>query len=241
MTPSPSYDEALARAAEIYPGVRVGHPGRGGAWWVMRPAGLLLRTRLVIDVAGAEQVGPGAAIVVSNHRSGWDPVATVIATGWRVSAFTKAEWFEGRSGAAFRWLGQIPLRRGDDASTEWALDMAALALAEGRKVGIYPEGTRGPDEGTLYRLHERVLVPLLVANPDVPVHAVTVRYVPLGRRRRVTIRVSERLPLDPRSMTGAEMTAVVRDRMVELGGLRATNQSAFVAKARAAREPRHGG
>lgn len=230
------YDEALAQAATLYPGVRVGHPGRGGAWWVMRPAGLLLRARLVIDAAGAEQVAPGPAIIVSNHRSGWDPVATVVATGWRVSAFTKAEWFEGPSGAAFRWLGQIPLRRGDDVSTEWALDMASRALAEGRKVGVYPEGTRGPDEGTLYRLHERVLVPLLVANPDVPVHAVTVRYAPQGRRTRVTIRVSERLAIDPRTMSGSEMTAVVRDRMVELGGLRATNQSAFVAKARASRE-----
>ena len=86
-------------------------------------------------------MAPGPAILVSNHQSTWDPVVTVMSTGWRVSAFTKAEWFEGPAAPFFRWVGQIPLRRGDEVSTEWALDMAARALADGGKVGIYPEGT----------------------------------------------------------------------------------------------------
>jgi 1-acyl-sn-glycerol-3-phosphate acyltransferase len=236
MTATPGYDAALAEAAEIYPGIRIGRPGRSRGWPVIGPLLNLLRLKISIDMDGAQHVAPGAAIIVSNHLSTWDPVVTVVSTGWHVSAFTKAEWYEGPSAPFFRWLGQIPLRRGDERSTEWALDMARRALADGGKVGIYPEGTRGPDHGALYRLHQRVLVPLLVGSPDAPVHAVAVRYTPKGRRTVARIRISERLPIDSRTMSGAEMTEVIRASLVELGELRYVDQYAFVVKARLERE-----
>jgi len=236
MTATPDYDAALAQAADIYPGVRVGRPGRSRGWPVMGPLMNLLRIKFVLDQDGARHVAPGPAILVSNHQSTWDPVVTVMATGWRVSAFTKAEWFEGPAAPFFRWVGQIPLRRGDEVSTEWALDMAARALADGGKVGIYPEGTRGPSDSTLYRLHQRVLVALLAGSPDVPVHAVAVRYSSKGRRTVARIRISERLPIDARTMSGQEMTDVIRDRLVGLGELDYVDQYAFVVKAKAERE-----
>lgn len=236
MTETPGYEAALAQAAEIYPGIRIGRPGRSRGWPVIGPLLNLLRLKMSLDMDGAQHVAPGAAIIVSNHLSTWDPVVTVVSTGWHVSAFTKAEWYEGLAAPFFRWLGQIPLRRGDERSTEWALDMARRALADGGKVGIYPEGTRGPDHGALYRLHQRVLVPLLVGSPDVPVHAVAVRYTPKGRRTVARIRISERLPIDARTMSGAEMTEVIRASLVELGELRYVDQYAFVVKARLERE-----
>ena len=236
MTETNGYDAALAQAAEIYPGVRVGRPGRSRGWPVMGPLMNLLRVKISIDQDGAQNVAPGPAILVSNHQSTWDPVVTVMSTGWHVSAFTKAEWFEGPSAPFFRWVGQIPLRRGDETSTEWALDMAARALAEGGMVGIYPEGTRGPSDSTLYRLHQRVLVALLTGSPDVPVHAVAVRYFPKGRRTLARIRISERLPIDARTMTGQQMADVIRDRLLPLGELDYCDQYAFVVKAKAARE-----
>ena len=236
MTETPDYDAALAQAAEIYPGIRIGRPGRSRGWPVIGPLLNLLRLKMSLDMDGAQHVAPGAAIIVSNHLSTWDPVVTVVSTGWHVSAFTKAEWYERLAAPFFRWLGQIPLRRGDERSTEWALDMARRALADGGKVGIYPEGTRGPDHGALYRLHQRVLVPLLVGSPDVPVHAVAVRYTPKGRRTVARVRISERLPIDARTMSGAEMTEVIRASLVELGELRYVDQYAFVVKARLERE-----
>jgi 1-acyl-sn-glycerol-3-phosphate acyltransferase len=236
VTATPDYDAALARGAGIYPGIRIGRPGRSRGWPVMGPLMNVLRVRLSIDQQGAENVAPGPAIIVSNHQAAWDPVVTVMSTGWRVSAFTKAEWFEGRGAPFFRWLGQIPLRRGDEESTEWALDMAARALADGGMVGIYPEGTRGPSDSTLYRLHQRVLVALLTGSPDVPVHAVAVRYFPKGRRTLARVRISERLPIDARTMSGPEMTAVIRDRLLTLGDLDYCDQYAVVVKAQAARE-----
>ena len=238
MTATPDYDAALAQAADIYPGLRVGRPGRARGWPVIGPLMNVLRAKFSFDLDGAQHVDRGGAIIVSNHQSMWDPVVTVVSTGWRVSAFTKVEAYESAAAPFFRWLGQIPLRRGDERSTEWALDMARRALADGGKVGIYPEGTRGPDRDALYRLHQRVLVPLLVGSPDAPVHAVTVRYVPMGRRTLVRIRISERLPIDARTMSGQQMTDVLTASLAELGGLRYVDQYAFAAKARLERERR---
>ncbi len=136
-------------------------------------------------------------------------------------------------------MGQIPLRRGDEASTEWALDMARRALADGGKVGIYPEGTRGPDATKLYRLHQRVLVALIQGSPDVPVHAIATTYTDRGRRRRLArVRISPPLPVDPSTMSGEEMTVVIRTALAEAGQLDYVDQYAFVVKARAEREAR---
>ena len=112
-----------------------------------------------------------------------------------MAAFTKVEAYEGTGGLFFRLMGQIPLRRGDDASADWALDMARRAIEGGTKVAIYPEGTRGPDRGAVYRLHQRLLVPLLQQNPDAPVHVIATTYPPGGRlRSRARVRVSAAAP-----------------------------------------------
>jgi 1-acyl-sn-glycerol-3-phosphate acyltransferase len=165
-------------------------------------------------------VGPGAAILVGNHVSAMDPVAAVMSHWWRVTAFTKVEVFERRGAVFFRLMGQIPLRRGDEEATAWALDMASRTLADGNKLGLYPEGTRSPDHVSLHRLHKRILVPIIQANPDVPVHAITTAY---GRPRRgripVTLRLSPPLELDARSMDADQIVDVIRDALLETGGM----------------------
>jgi 1-acyl-sn-glycerol-3-phosphate acyltransferase len=134
-------------------------------------------------------------------------------------------------------MGQIPLRRGDEPATDWAMRMAQSTLNDGNKVGLYPEGTRAPDQGKLYRLHSRILVPLLQANPTVPVHAVATRYEPMALgRTKVTVKISPRLAIDSVIMTADEMVTSVKDALVELGDLIYVNQYAFVAKARLERE-----
>jgi 1-acyl-sn-glycerol-3-phosphate acyltransferase len=238
MDTSSGYDAALARAAQIYPGMRIGRPGRARTYWATIACLRLLRVKVKIDFAGGEHVAPGPAILVGNHLSTLDPVVAVMSTWWRITAFTKAEWFEGRLAPFFRLMGQIPLRRGDDVSTEWALDMAARTLAEGNKVGIYPEGTRGPDHDTLYRLHQRVLIPLIVNSPDVPVHAIATTYTKAGRRTVARVRISPRLAIEPATMSPDEITAVVREGLLEQSGLTYVNQYAFVVKAKAERAAR---
>lgn len=194
----------------------------------------MLRVRYAVQMSGAEHVGDGPAIIVGNHVSLIDPPIAVASNWWRVIAFTKVEAFESPGGAFFRIMGQIPLRRGDEQCTRWAMAMAQQVLADGAKIGIYPEGTRSPD-GRLHRLHKRVLVPLLQANPDVPVHVVVTRYKPRARRRtRVSIQFSPRLDVDPRSMSAEQLTEAVRDALVGTGDLEYVDEYARDVKARAA-------
>ncbi|MDQ1631240.1 MAG: 1-acyl-sn-glycerol-3-phosphate acyltransferase, partial [Frankiaceae bacterium] len=146
------------------------------------------------------------------------PVCVVISGWWRVTAFTKAEYFGGRGAFFFRWMGQIPLRRGDPESTAWAMQMSQEALARGGMIGIYPEGTRSPD-GRLHKLHKRVLIPLLQANPDVAVHAVTMAYEKRPRRRvRVWGHISPAIALDSRNATPEELTRILTEAMIATGG-----------------------
>ena len=179
--------------------------------------------RWAVDIDGADKVAPGPAILIGNHVHFVDPVCVVMATWWRCSAFTKVEWFEHRGSLFFRLMGQIPLRRGDVASTEWAMQMSRYALGSSGGVGriaLYPEGTRSPDPNVLHKLHKRIMIPLLQANPDVPVHVVTTQYEnhSFPRRIRAHVRVSEPLPLDPRTMNADELATIVRDALLALGG-----------------------
>jgi 1-acyl-sn-glycerol-3-phosphate acyltransferase len=231
-----SYDALLSAGKALFPGIRIGRPGRARSYWATITAMRVLRAYWKIDIEGAENVAPGAGILIGNHVAAPDPLVVVMSTWWRVTAFTKLEWFQGRGGPFFRLMGQIPLRRGDTAATDWAIGMAASALTYGGKIGLYPEGTRSPDPTKLHRLHGRVLIPVLRAHPEVPAYAVTTAYTRRPRRRtHVQVRVSPRLALDPSTMAPDEIIAVVRDALLELGGQTYVDESAHQVKTNRAR------
>ena len=230
------YDDLLAQGRQLYPGVRIGRPGRSRTYWLTIAAMRALRIKWAVHAEGTAHVAPGATILVGNHVSALDPVAAVMSHWWRVTAFTKVEVFEKRGAIFFRLMGQIPLRRGDEKSTEWAMAMATRTLDDGNKVGLYPEGTRSPDPSKLHRLHGRVLAPIIRANPDVPVHAISTMYPKgSGRRQRIEIKLSERLPIDPATQTDDEMVVIIREELLRLGGQEYVDESAATAKRRLAR------
>ena len=234
----PEYRRVLDQAGGLFPGVRVGRPGRSRAYWPSIALLRVLRIALALRIVGAHHVAPGAAVLIGNHVSALDPVVVVMGTWWRVTAFTKLEWFTGRTAPFFRGMGQIPLRRGDEASTAWAMEMARLTLDAGGRIGLYPEGTRSPNPGELHRLHKRVMVPLLQAAADVPVHALATSYRSRrGRRREVVVRVSPALDLDVRRLTAEELTYAVRDALLELSGQRYVDTYARDVKRRLSASP----
>jgi 1-acyl-sn-glycerol-3-phosphate acyltransferase len=231
------YSDLLADGKRLYPGVRIGRPGRSRAYWLTIACMRALRLKWAVTVEGAADVAPGASILVGNHVSALDPVTAVMSNWWRVTAFTKVEVFERRGAIFFRLMGQIPLRRGDEACTEWAMAMASRTLADGNKVGLYPEGTRSPDQAKLHRLHGRVLVPIIRANPDVAVHAISTRYPEKTRMRQpVRIRLSARLPIDPSTMTDDQIVDILREELLRLGEQAYVDESAATAKRRLARD-----
>jgi putative phosphoserine phosphatase/1-acylglycerol-3-phosphate O-acyltransferase len=90
----------------------------------------------------------GPAILVSNHRSYFDPVALALAFARRhrpVRFLGKREVFDAPVvGPAVRAMGGIPVDRASGSSEP--LEQAAVALGAGELVAILPQGTipRGP-------------------------------------------------------------------------------------------------
>ena len=98
----------------------------------------------------------GPAIIASNHLSFADHFFGPLPLPRKVTYLAKSEYFTGRglkglvSKAFFSGVGQIPVDRAGGLASERALNTGLRVLAQGKLLGIYPEGTRTPD-GRLYR------------------------------------------------------------------------------------------
>jgi len=97
-----------------------------------------------LQVTGVELLPlEGPLLVVGDHDSYWDTVATGIAAMPRrqVRALAKSSmWKNKLLGAVLTGMGQIPIERG--SGDKGALDRAVEELRGGACIGIYPEGTR---------------------------------------------------------------------------------------------------
>ena len=85
----------------------------------------------------------GPVLVVGDHDSYWDTVATGIAAMPRrqIRALAKSSMWDNKLlGAVLSAMGQIPIERG--SGDVGALDRAIEELRNGACIGIYPEGTR---------------------------------------------------------------------------------------------------
>lgn len=142
-------------------------------------------------VMGAEHIPrSGPVIIAGNHISFADEVFTPLSARRQVFYFAKAEYFtspgwRGRAMAAvFREMGQVSVERADTRSAAASIQTGVELLAQGKVLGIYPEGTRSPD-GRLYRFRTGVArLALRSGVPVVPVGLVGTRTVqPPGSRR----------------------------------------------------------
>ena len=90
------------------------------------------------------------------YHSGSDHFFAPLPLPRKVVFLTKSEYFTGRglkglvSRVFFSGVGGIPVDRSGGEASERALRPGLRVLAQGKLLGIYPEGTRTPD-GRLYR------------------------------------------------------------------------------------------
>jgi 1-acyl-sn-glycerol-3-phosphate acyltransferase len=123
--------DRIERITPAYRGVMIASTP-GVVWWGrLRVSGLEL---LPLE---------GPLLVVGDHDSYWDTVATGIAAQTRrqIRALAKSSlWSNRLLGAVLTGMGQIPIERGSGDSG--ALDRAIEELRKGACIGIYPEGTR---------------------------------------------------------------------------------------------------
>jgi 1-acyl-sn-glycerol-3-phosphate acyltransferase len=134
----------------------------------LRPlARLFVRRRLKVRVHGSEKVPTGGPVIYAgNHTAILDGPLLVIFAPQAVHALTKVEMYVGRMGRFLRAAGQIPLDRfhPDPGAVRTCLQL----LRDGRSIGIFPEGRRGP--GDLERFHPGAAYFALVTGaPVVPV------------------------------------------------------------------------
>jgi 1-acyl-sn-glycerol-3-phosphate acyltransferase len=158
------------------------------------------------QVEGRDHVpDTGPAIIASNHLSFSDSIFMPLMVPRRVTFLAKQEYFTGRglkgmlSRLFFTAVGQVPIDRSSGSAAKAALETGKRILAEGKLLGIYPEGTRSPD-GRLYRGKTGVARMALEAGvPVIPVAMIGTREVqPIGKKlpriRRIGIRFGP--PLD---------------------------------------------
>lgn len=182
--------------------------------WLTRPSGCCLRhyhrwariwgrvvaaaSRVRIEIEGADQLEAafrqGPMVIVCNHTSVLDTPILLAGLPGYFSFVAKAEVFAvPLMGAYMEACGFIPLKRGLQHGSRDAMSAAVEALAEGRSVLMFPEGTRTPD-GALQPFRKGALV--LAARTGVPIlpvaisglHDILPKGAFLGRPGVITLR-----------------------------------------------------
>lgn len=219
----------------------------------------VLRLAFRPRVEGLENIpADGPAILAGNHNSFLDNLIVPLVVPRRVTFLAKSDYFTGRGvkgrlqAAFFKGVGQLPVDRSGGSASVAALETGKRVLAEGKLLGIYPEGTRSPD-GRLYRGKTGVARMALEAGvPVIPVAMIGMFDVqPQGRMlpkaKRVGIRIGA--PLDFSRYEGMEgdrfvLRSITDEVMYELmlaGGQEYVDHYAAKAKADLQAAARAGG
>ncbi len=175
----------------------------GCRWLGSRVARLLFR----LEVLGRDQVPPTGPVLLAGNHTGFVDGPLVFLLAPRPAALlAKSEIFVGPGRRLFGWLGLIPVHRG--LADRDALRAGLAVLAEGRPLGVFPEGTRGT--GSLEKVSDGLAYLALRSGAQVVPVAVlgTARAWPAGPkvpRTRTQVRVVFGAPVevevegDPRS------------------------------------------
>lgn len=127
--------------------------------------------RVRIRLTGEEKLPNGRFLLVSNHRSSYDPISTVWALRKRDIGFiTKPENHRiPLAGPMIFKANYLPIDRENPREAMKTIQAAAdLLKNDVVSVGVYPEGTRGHDEDMLpfhngvFKIAQKAFVPIVV-------------------------------------------------------------------------------
>lgn len=190
-------------------------------WFLWGVAHLLVRLLYRVSYTGGQHVPRhGPVLICANHLGWWDPIIAAIACRRRIYFMAKAElWRNPLLRVLLPLVGAFPVKRG--APDRKALARALELLADGRAVGIFPEGTRDR-RGVFRRAEPGIgLLALKAGAPIVPGYFEG----PYGFRKPVRLTIGEPFQVEVEAeaeTTGAQKRQAVADevmrRIAALGG-----------------------
>lgn len=195
---------------------------RGRLGWGLRFSVIVLRPFLTVFTRhrwfGEEHLPHGGAVFAVNHISWFDPfvVANVLWDNGIIPRFlAKASLFDVPFvGGVLRSAEQVPVYRGSAAAAEAVRD-AIAAVASGRGVVVYPEGTmtRDPDVWPMRGKTGAARIALATGAPLIPMAQWGAQEIMRPYRRelrllpRKTMQVRIGPPLDLSDLRGRELDA----------------------------------
>lgn len=158
--------------------------------------------RIVFFILGLKSEGihklpkEGPVIVAANHVSNWDPIIVAVALKRPVYFMAKEELFKNKLlGILFAKLHAFPVKRG--SADIRAIRNAMGILAEGKVLGIFPEGSRKkvvPDATVQTGV---AMIALKSRTPVLPVACLgTERSIPFGWTNPLLLRVGELISME---------------------------------------------
>ena len=122
-------------------------------------------------VVGLENLPEGGALLCANHASGWDPVliAVCLPNDSRLSFMGKDSLFRiPVLGWVIRQLGAFPVKRGGNDLV--AMKTAMKALTDGRRLLVFPEGTRVAHQGDTEAKGGVTVMATRTGTPMIPIY-----------------------------------------------------------------------
>lgn len=160
------WNDCFAERSEVD---RMGRKFYNFLWTIIQPFYGLFYPR---EVSGLENLPKnGGFILCANHFSNHDPlyISSCIPKAQQVHFLAKKELFEHQPLKTFvTWLGAIPVDRGH---TDLSAMRAALKVVkEGGSLGIFPQGTRSPENIPTPMLNGASLIALRGGVPVIPAY-----------------------------------------------------------------------
>jgi len=105
-----------------------------------------IRMSYPAKIIGKENIPKGSCIIASNHTSNLDAILLALHTWEKKYYLAKKELFSNKASASFyKGLGCIKIDR--EKSDVNAIKTCLKVLKDGKKLVIFPEGTRNNNEG----------------------------------------------------------------------------------------------
>ena len=179
---------------------------------LIRPV-LLVVAKIIFNpkIIGKENIPKDdGCVIASNHIHAIDPAMLIYSSKRIIHFIAKKELFEGKMKWFYLSFGTIPVDR--DKKNPMAMKVAEEFLENNEVVGIFPEGTRNKEKGTLLPLKFGAVKMAKVTGKKIVPCAITGEY----KVFRSTVKVRYGKAIDISEMELEEANELLRKKILEL-------------------------